>query len=82
VSYSTVHHAFFLNPNGFAESAKYEQTASEATAVKALMEEVENQMHFYHRSDRPWKFLQEFQTPTAERLLFNKSRGSVSWTYQ
>jgi putative transposase len=42
--------------------------------VTALMEAVENQMQVYHRSHRPWKSLQDFHTPAAGRLLFNKIR--------
>jgi hypothetical protein len=38
------------------------------------MEAVENQMQVYHRSHRPWKSLQDFHTPTAGRLPFNKIR--------
>src|ERR1700678_3352165 len=35
---------------------------------------VENQRQVYHRSHRPWKSLQDFHTPTAQRLLINKTK--------
>jgi nitric oxide synthase oxygenase domain/subunit len=41
--------------------------------VTALMEAVENQRQVYHRSHRPWKSLQDFHTPAAQRLLVNKN---------
>jgi hypothetical protein len=42
--------------------------------VTALMEAVENQRQVYHRSHRPWKSLQDFHTPAAQRLLINKTK--------
>src|SRR6202042_1916073 len=38
------------------------------------MEAVENQRQVYHRSHRPWKSLQDFHTPAAQRLLINKTK--------
>jgi hypothetical protein len=38
------------------------------------MEAVENQRQVYHRSLRPWKSLQDFHTPAAQRLLINKTK--------
>jgi transposase-like protein len=35
---------------------------------------VENQRQVYHRSHRPWKSLQDFHTPAAQRLLINKTK--------
>jgi hypothetical protein len=38
------------------------------------MEAVENQKQVYDRSHRPWKSAQDFHTPAADQLLFNKTK--------
>ena len=39
---------------------------------------VENQRQVYHRSHRPWKSLQDFHTPAAQRPLIHKTKRNRS----